>query len=131
MSTIKRHNTAPWTHTPCVKIAGFPDSNISSSSVSLVVRPAIYHRAQVPWLVLRFWWNIELTKFSQNFAESFGKTISNISPPSWAISLHPNKTSWEITYSMLYDIFLLSTFSNYNFCQNFEYYGKLSERLNL
>ena len=26
--------------TPCVKIAGFPDSNISSSSVSVVVRPA-------------------------------------------------------------------------------------------
>jgi len=36
----------------------------------------------------------------------------------------PKKISWEMTYTMLADIFIfVKIFWNYNFCQNFEYVG--------
>jgi len=57
-------------------------------------------------LVLRFWWNFELTKYSQNFAQTFGESFGNISPPTWAISLPTKKVSSEITYTMLSNIFV-------------------------
>jgi len=51
----------------------------------------------------------QLKKFPQYFALSFVKTFGNILPPSWAISLPHKKINWEITYTMLCDIFIFVT----------------------
>jgi len=70
-------------------------------------------------LVLQFWWNFELPKFTQNFAKTLGEALGNILPPPWKMSMPQRNSSWEITYSMLSNIFIFDNIFKLEFLLKF------------
>jgi len=74
----------------------------------------------VEWVVLRFRWHFEITKVSQNFAETF----SNISLPSRAISL-PRKILVAKLHILCSPIFFIFTKKNSDVWKTLQNFRKI------